>query len=276
MLVVNTAAAVVVVVVGAAAAAAVVAVASRRHCLLVLAATVLDALPADAGVVRDGRSVAVSFDRVFVGAGIGVAQEMSPTSGAEVHGGRGGDGESLVRLLMCLKMLLLLLVMMMVMLTLAVVVVVVVVVVMEVEETTVEVEAGLVAGVVAVVVEVVRSVEIQTQLSRRPEVRLEDGGDAEVGHRRRGLLTTTFIAVFIVLCPIFLGTVLHTTTTLHHVTIRAVLFNTVDVVRRHGHHICACVVTDDVNHFLTFAHVITPADVNGLTRNIFLFIAETF
>ena len=95
------------------------------------------------------------------------------------------------------------------MLILAVVVVVVVVVVMEVEETTVEVEAGLVAGVVAVVVEVVRSVEIQTQLSRRPEVWLEDGGDAEVGHRRWRLLTMTFIAVFIVLCPIFLGTVLH-------------------------------------------------------------------
>ena len=147
---------------------------------------------------------------------------------------------------------------------------------MEVEETTVEVEAGLVAGVVAVVVEVVRSVEIQTQLSRRPEVWLEDGGDAEVGHRRRRLLTTTFIAVFMVLCPIFLGTVLHTTTTLPHATISAVVFNTVDVVWRHGHHVCVCVVTDDVNHFLTFAHVITPAHVNGLTRNIFLFVAETF
>ena len=68
MLVVDTA-----VVVGAAAAVVAVAVASRRRCLLVLAAAVLDALPADAGVVCDGRSVAVSFDRVLVGAGISVA-----------------------------------------------------------------------------------------------------------------------------------------------------------------------------------------------------------
>ena len=137
---------------------------------------------------------------------------MTSTSSAEVHRSRRGCGESLVRLLVCLKMLLLL-----VMMTLSVVVVVVVV---EVEETSVKVEAGLDIGVVVVVIEVGGSVEIQAQLSGWPEVWFENCGDAEVGHGRRGLLAMTVIAVFIVLSPILFRTV-HTAS---NVTISAVPF----------------------------------------------------
>ena len=123
----------------------------------------------------------------------------------------------------------------------------------------------VVVAVVVVVVMVVVEV-FQTKLSRRPEIRLEDGSDAEIGHRvgrhLRALLTTvptattvTVTVTFTIVTSLSLAAITHAPSD---------VTTNVTAVRRHGHRRVGVIVTDDVDHFLAVADVITPADVRDL------------